>query len=79
MSTKNIFDSIREINVKARVLLVGSAAEYGRIEEADNPVSEAHPLRPISIYGLTKVMQTTLMAYLRRVMVWIWLWPDHSI
>ena len=46
---------------KSRVLLVGSSAEYGNIEEGESPISELHPLNPTSIYGLTKIFQTHLM------------------
>jgi GDP-4-dehydro-6-deoxy-D-mannose reductase len=60
-TTKNILDAIRELNLRTRVLLTGSAAEYGPIDEEDNPVSENQPLRPSTVYGLTKAMQTMLM------------------
>ena len=55
LSTKNILDSLLQSGINARVLLIGSAAEYGAIEKADNPIPESHALRPVSIYGLTKV------------------------
>lgn len=60
---KYIFDSIIQARLKARVLLIGSAAEYGKIDTKDNPIREDHPLNPVSIYGLTKVYQTHLMKY----------------
>ena len=41
-----------------RVLLIGSAAEYGVPEK--NPITEDHPLRPVNLYGLSKVYQTRL-------------------
>jgi GDP-4-dehydro-6-deoxy-D-mannose reductase len=43
-----------------RTVLVGSAAEYGIVSVADNPVSEATVPAPVSIYGLTKFWQTQL-------------------
>ncbi|MFZ4400854.1 MAG: GDP-mannose 4,6-dehydratase [Bacteroidales bacterium] len=61
--TKNIFDSLQNLNHNARVLLIGSSAEYGIIDEKDNPVNENQPLNPASVYGLTKVYQTNLMKY----------------
>ena len=67
LSTKNILDAVLQANLNAKILLIGSAAEYGAVEEADNPISENHPLRPVSIYGLTKVYQTHLMEYYSRV------------
>ena len=49
-----------------RVLLIGSAAEYGVIEADENPVSEDHALNPVSVYGLTKVWQTQLAGFYSR-------------
>jgi GDP-4-dehydro-6-deoxy-D-mannose reductase len=46
-----------------RVLLIGSAAEYGCVRALDNPVREDHPLAPVSLYGWTKACQTLLMNY----------------
>lgn len=38
----------------ARVLFVGSAAEYGRPSQKDLPVTETHPTNPVSKYGRSK-------------------------
>ncbi|MCK4706697.1 MAG: NAD-dependent epimerase/dehydratase family protein [Gammaproteobacteria bacterium] len=58
--TKNILDSVKENSPTSRVLLMGSAAEYGEISNDENPVTEDHPLKPISIYGWSKAAQTQL-------------------
>ena len=58
--TKNILDSVKENSPTSRVLLMGSAAEYGEISNNENPVTEDHPLKPISIYGWSKAAQTQL-------------------
>lgn len=42
--------------VRARLLLVGSAAEYGH--PASLPVDEMHPVRPVSEYGLSMAVQS---------------------
>ena len=63
LATKNLLDAVKTLNINCRLLLVGSAAEYGDVNEADNPVQESYPLNPISSYGLTKVFQTYLMKY----------------
>jgi GDP-4-dehydro-6-deoxy-D-mannose reductase len=63
LATKNLLNVVKSLKINCRVLLVGSAAEYGDIAEDDNPVQEIHPLNPISVYGLTKVFQTYLMKY----------------
>lgn len=59
-SAKHIFDALLEMNLAARVVLFGSAAEYGVVESEENPIHEDHVLRPVSIYGLTKAYQTQL-------------------
>jgi GDP-4-dehydro-6-deoxy-D-mannose reductase len=38
-----------------RVLVVSSADVYGVVDEADLPITELHPLRPVSPYAVSKV------------------------
>ncbi|MFH0737386.1 MAG: NAD-dependent epimerase/dehydratase family protein [Candidatus Micrarchaeota archaeon] len=38
---------------KGRVVVVGSAAEYGRVEGADLPIKETQALKPLSRYGIS--------------------------
>jgi len=47
---------LAETRVGARVVLVGSAAEYGL--PASLPVQESHPLRPTTVYGFAKAVQS---------------------
>lgn len=63
LATANLLQASLDLNLNIRLLLVGSAAEYGIIREEENPVEETHPLRPCSIYGLTKAYQKKLMDY----------------
>ena len=63
LSARLLLDALISANIKCRVLLIGSAAEYGFVTAQENPVPETHMLRPSSIYGLTKSMQTNLMGY----------------
>ena len=58
--TKNILDAMESIKLTGRVLLVGSAAEYGLVSADDLPVKETQTANPVSIYGLTKVYQSAL-------------------
>jgi GDP-4-dehydro-6-deoxy-D-mannose reductase len=46
-----------------RVVLMGSAAEYGVVHPEENPVAEDRVLRPVSMYGLTKSFQTGFAGY----------------
>jgi GDP-4-dehydro-6-deoxy-D-mannose reductase len=66
LSSKNILESVHKLKISCRILLIGSAAEYGLISDADNPVAENHALKPVGVYGLTKMFQTHLMDYFRR-------------
>lgn len=67
LATKNILDALLKLKIACRVLLVGSAAEYGFINARDNPIAEDYPLKPARIHGLTKVYQTYLMDFYCKV------------
>ena len=66
-STRHLLEAVRQGGSPVRVLLIGSAAEYGCVREQDNPLREEQPLAPVSIYGWTKACQTLLMRYYHRV------------
>jgi GDP-4-dehydro-6-deoxy-D-mannose reductase len=57
---QNICESLIKEGLTARVIVFGSAAEYGIVRPNENPISEDHTLMPLSVYGLTKFMQTEL-------------------
>ena len=63
LTTRNILETIARVRPQCRVLLIGSSAEYGIVDEKDNPVTEDQPLVPMSDYGLSKVYQTYLMKF----------------
>jgi len=52
--TYNVLEVIRNYYPDARVLIAGSAHEYGRVESKDLPVKEEHPLKPETPYGASK-------------------------
>jgi len=59
--TKNIIDSILlDQNTNCKILINGSAAEYGFIKNDNTNINENYPLNPISFYGLSKAFQTYL-------------------
>ena len=61
IATKNIIESILLNNLDdTKILINGSAAEYGLIQKEDSIIDEDYPLNPISFYGLSKVFQTYL-------------------
>lgn len=61
-SSQIVLEIVRQNLLKPKkILLVGSAAEYG-IPRA-NPILEGHPLNPINLYGLTKSMQAGVIDF----------------
>ncbi len=58
LGTKNVLDAI--LNFETKVLVPGSAAEYGAVPEDKLPIHETTALYPISNYGISKVAQTLL-------------------
>ncbi len=57
---RNLCDAVLASQHPSRVLLTGSAAEYGAVQATDNPIPTHHPLKPVSTYGSTKAAQTAL-------------------
>ena len=53
--TVNVLEAAAAEGPAARVLVVGSAAEYG--ETTREPVDEDHPLQPVTDYGVAKAAQ----------------------
>ena len=66
LTAKYLFDSILAEQLSTRVIIFGSAAEYGAVLRSDNPIPEDFPCRPVSVYGLTKVFQTDIAGYYAR-------------
>ena len=62
-ATKNILESVKNVSPHTRVLLIGSAAEYGLVSSDQCPIDEEFPLRACNVYGLTKIYQKYLMDY----------------
>lgn len=56
-------EAVLALGLRPRIVVIGSAAEYGLVTPRENPVTEAHPLRPLSVYGLTKAFQTQIAGY----------------
>jgi len=56
----NLLHALAQQKSDARILIVGSNEEYGRVTPADLPITETTPLRPDSPYGVSKIAQDFL-------------------
>jgi GDP-4-dehydro-6-deoxy-D-mannose reductase len=56
----NLLASVQRHSPECRVVLTGSAAEYGSVDAADMPVSELTACAPAGAYGVTKLAATEL-------------------
>ena len=53
----HLFESLRAERLLPRVVLVGSAEEYGLVRVEENPISEDCLLRPVNPYAVSKAVQ----------------------
>jgi len=60
--TLNLFEGARKLDARPRVLFVGSADEYGRVQKEELPITENNPLRPTNPYSVSKV-SASMLAY----------------
>lgn len=56
----NLLDALKRIKSKAKILVIGSAEEYGPADEKLMPLKEDAPLNPSSPYAISKVAQDFL-------------------
>ncbi len=55
VGTLRVLEAARAVEPKPKVLLVGSAEVYGHVTPEQVPLTEAHPLRPVTPYAVSKV------------------------
>ncbi|OGL47891.1 MAG: hypothetical protein A2161_00095 [Candidatus Schekmanbacteria bacterium RBG_13_48_7] len=56
----NLLESVLASDLNPRILFIGSASQYGQMNEQDPPIDEHKPLQPMSPYGLSKTCQEYL-------------------
>jgi GDP-4-dehydro-6-deoxy-D-mannose reductase len=62
-TTQHLLDATLKHAPTCRVIVPGSAAEYGRVPQADLPISEDKIPAPLVPYGLAKVWQSATARY----------------
>lgn len=55
IGTVNIFEAVKRLAKKPRVIVAGSSAAYGTVSPDQVPITEDFPLRPLHPYGVSKV------------------------
>ncbi len=58
----SLLEAVRMQSPDSRLLIVGSAEEYGLSHDGELPIKEDHPLRPVNPYAVSKITQD-LLAY----------------
>lgn len=57
IGTLNILEAIRKLKYNPRILLIGSAEEYGEIRLEGLPITEELPIKPCNPYAVSKAAQ----------------------
>ncbi|MBP2320670.1 nucleoside-diphosphate-sugar epimerase [Kibdelosporangium banguiense] len=60
LTTANLIDAVKAAAPEARLIVLGSAGEYG-VVPAGQPVTEDSPTIPVAAYGITKLASTALI------------------
>lgn len=63
ITTINIMEGVKKAGTQCRIVIPGSAAEYGLVPVTDLPITEEQMPNPIVPYGVAKVWQTTIARY----------------
>lgn len=67
LGTANVLEAVRGKVPQCRVLVIGSAAEYGAVSDSQLPVREDAPCHPTGAYGISKHAAAMLaIEYARR-------------
>ena len=56
----SLLTAVKELKLKTRILIIGSADEYGISYPDELPIKESHPFRPINPYAVSKITQDML-------------------
>ncbi len=65
-AAQTLLEAVARGGLTSRVVLIGSAAEYGAVAPQENPVRVDRALAPISVYGTGKAIQTQIASHYAR-------------
>lgn len=60
IGTSLLMEALQEFSPNCKVVLVTSAAVYGKVSAAECPIQESQPLRPVDPYGISKAAQDSI-------------------
>ncbi len=60
LGSVNLFEAVKKINPKIKILNACTSAEYGFVEPHETPIKEDHALNPLQPYGVSKLAQEKL-------------------
>ena len=60
LGSLNLFEAVREYTPETKIHIAGSSEEYGFVTPTECPITEDHPLRPLSPYGVSKAAMDLL-------------------
>jgi len=63
IGTANLLEGVKKIVSKARILIPGSAEEYGKVPKDKMPIKEDYPLNPVNPYAISKKVQEEIGLY----------------
>lgn len=60
MSTANLFEAIKILQLKPRIILCSTSEVYGKVSKSDVPIKENQKINPVSPYAASKVAQEAI-------------------
>ncbi len=60
IGTTNLFEAVKALGLKPRIVVACSSAQYGMVRQEDVPVPESHPQKPVHPYGVSKAAKEML-------------------
>jgi GDP-4-dehydro-6-deoxy-D-mannose reductase len=54
IGSNNLFEAVRQAEIDCTIQIACSSEEYGLVLPQECPINESQPLRPLSIYGVSK-------------------------